>query len=339
MSTTASESIGAETFKYWAFITYSHRDKKWGDWLHRALETFRVPKRIVGQPTRDGPRPKRLFPIFRDREELAASADLSTEVHQALVKSSYLVVVCSPNSAKSIWVNEEIKFFKKLGREDRVLALIVAGEPNASEGESRPTKEEECFPEAMRHRIDSGGQVSLRAEPIAGDAREGKDGKTNAKLKLIAGLLDTSFDTLRQREQERWRRSMLRATALAFVVAVAMSLVALYAIDQERRAVAARKNAEDMLDYILYDLRDKLQPIGHLDIIEDVQKRVETYYKNLGFSQQDPKALNDWATILAQEGDRLLAQGDLNGAKAKYEESLWIEKKLVQQPGETGVAI
>lgn len=46
--------------------------------------------------------------------------------------------------------------------------------------------------------------------------------------------------------------------------AVAISLVALYAIDQERRAVAARKNAEDILNYLLYDLRDKLQPIGQV---------------------------------------------------------------------------
>jgi hypothetical protein len=52
----------------------------WGDWLHRALETYRVPKRIVGQPTRDL-RPGRLFPIFRYREELPASADLGTQVN------------------------------------------------------------------------------------------------------------------------------------------------------------------------------------------------------------------------------------------------------------------
>jgi hypothetical protein len=41
-------------FKYYAFISYSHQDKKWGDWLHKALETYRVPKRLVGQEMRDG---------------------------------------------------------------------------------------------------------------------------------------------------------------------------------------------------------------------------------------------------------------------------------------------
>ena len=88
----------------------------------------------------------------------------------------------------------------------------------------------------------------------------------------------------------------------------------------EGRAVSARKNAEDILEYLLYQLTDKLQPIGHLDIIEDVQKQVETYYKNLGFSQQDPNSLHNWGALLRQEGDRLMAQGDLKSAKAKYEE-------------------
>ena len=40
-------------FKYWAFISYSHQDKAWGDWLHKALETYRVPKRIVGRASRE----------------------------------------------------------------------------------------------------------------------------------------------------------------------------------------------------------------------------------------------------------------------------------------------
>ena len=211
MSTTVPEAVGAETFTYWAFLSYSHRDRKWGDWLHRALETYPVPKRIVGQPTRDGQRPRKLFPIFRDREELSASADLGTEVNEALTRSRYLIVVCSRNSAKSAWVNEEIKFFKKLGREDRVLALIVDGEPNASEPNPRFKPEEESFPEALRYRVGSDGQLlPVKTEPVAGDAREGKDGKANAKLKLAAGLLDVSFDSLKQREQERRRRGRRR---------------------------------------------------------------------------------------------------------------------------------
>src|SRR5712692_7263851 len=123
----------SEQFKYWAFISYSHQDKAWGDWLHKALETYRVPKRLVGRASRDGTVPKRLFPIFRDREELPTSSDLGANINDGLRQSRYMIVICSPKSAVSRWVNEEVKTFKALGREDRILCLIVDGEPNASD--------------------------------------------------------------------------------------------------------------------------------------------------------------------------------------------------------------
>src|SRR5688572_11683924 len=91
----------AEKFKYWAYISYSHRDQAWCDWLHPALERYRGHQRAVGQMTDRGyPVPKRLFPIFRDREELASSSDLSEAIKKALEQSRYLIVVCSPNAAR-----------------------------------------------------------------------------------------------------------------------------------------------------------------------------------------------------------------------------------------------
>jgi hypothetical protein len=127
------------------------------------------------------------------------SADLGTEVNEALTQSRYLIVVCSRNSAKSVWVNEKIKFFKKLGRENRVLALIVDGEPNASEHKPGFTADDECFPEALRYRVGSDGRVlPLRTEPVAGDAREGKDGSGRAHTGLPAiAVVDKNSDLRR----------------------------------------------------------------------------------------------------------------------------------------------
>ena len=85
-----------KSFKYKAFISYSHQDKKWGDWLHKNLENFRIPKGLVGKETKSGVVPKRLFPIFRDREELPTSHELGKVIGQALRDSSHLVVICSP---------------------------------------------------------------------------------------------------------------------------------------------------------------------------------------------------------------------------------------------------
>ncbi len=206
--------------KYWAFVSYSHHDQTWGDWLHKALETYRVPYKLVGRSSPHGKIPRRLFPIFRDCFELPAAGNLGAQLDEALQRSRYLVVVCSPSAAASRWVNEEIRTFKIIGSEDRVLALIVEGEPNASVRSDG--KELECFPPALRFRVTPDGKISKTpAEPIAADVRPGQDSKAAAKLRLIAGLIGVSFDELRQRERRRrvWRvvqigLSMLLVAAL-----------------------------------------------------------------------------------------------------------------------------
>jgi WD40 repeat protein len=234
--------------KYWAFVSYSHTDKAWGDWLHRSLEAFRTPRRLVGRESRDGTVPPRLFPIFRDREELPVSADLSGNINEALRESRYLIVICSPRAAQSRWVGEEIKTFKRLGREDRILALIVDGEPNASEGKPGFKPEDECFHEAMRYRWSETGEMSpIPAEPIAADAREGKDGKNNARLKLLAGLLGVDYDDLKQRDQERRLRRARRIGAAALVLVAIFAGLAIWATLAANEAARQRRQTQRLL--------------------------------------------------------------------------------------------
>ena len=226
--------------KYRAFLSYSHRDAKWADWLHKALESYRPPKILVGTTTARGPVPKRLTPIFRDREELASATDLGAVINDALQQSACQIVVCSPQAAKSHWVNEEIIAFKRLGGEDRIFCLIVAGEPNATDQPA--AVEEECFPPALRYRLGTDGLLSdARTEPIAADARPGKDGKHRAKLKLIAGVLGLGYDALRRREQQRRNRRLFALTCAALAGMVVTSGLAAYALLQ--RAAAQRQTA------------------------------------------------------------------------------------------------
>jgi WD40 repeat protein len=278
--------------KYWAFLSYSHTDKKWGDWLHRALETYRVPRRLVGRESRDGKVPERVYPIFRDREELPVSADLGSNINEALGESRYLIVICSPRSAKSRWVGGEIKTFKKLGREDRILALIVDGEPNASDGKPGFKIEEECFHEAMRYRMVDGELSDLRSEPIAADAREGKDGKTNAKLKLLAGLLGVNYDDLKQREQERRlrRARVIVAASVALIAVFAALSVALFF--KEREATRARDDARATLSR-----SDFLQAIRSIDEGKDFDALAQLT-RSLRFNPANQAALCRLATLL-----------------------------------------
>jgi tetratricopeptide (TPR) repeat protein len=233
--------------RYRAFLSYSHRDAKWGTWLHKALESYRPPKQIVGTVTARGPVPKRLAPVFRDREELASATDLGTLLNEALRQSACQIVICSPSSARSKWVNEEILAFKRLGREDRIFCFIVGGEPNASDDPAHA--DEECFPPALRYKLGADGNLStVRTEPIAADARPGKDGRNNAKLKLIAGLLGVGFDGLRQREQRRRQRQLFAIASGAIagmVLTSGLATVALIARAQaQRQTVIAKREAE-----------------------------------------------------------------------------------------------
>jgi tetratricopeptide (TPR) repeat protein len=232
---------------YKAFLSYSHRDAKWANALHKALEAYRPPKQLVGVRTVVGEVPKRLTPIFRDREELASATDLGSAIKEALQRSACQIVICSPQAAKSPWVDAEILAFKRLGREDRIFCVIVDGEPNASDNPA--TADQECFPPALRFRLGADGNLSqARTEPIAADARPGKDGKNNAKLKLIAGVLGVGFDTLRRREQQRRYRQLLVIACAAMAGMLVTSGLAGYALFQrsaaERQTVRAESEAE-----------------------------------------------------------------------------------------------
>ena len=151
------------TFRFKAFISYSHVDRAWSAWLQRSLEAYRIPKRLVGSESEFGPVPRRLTPVFRDREDLSSASDLSTKVKESLAASEALIVVCSPASAGSQWVNEEIRYFRSLGREDRIFALIVDGDPQPDD------PDQQCFPGALTTGLDGSPH-----EPLAADAANGR---------------------------------------------------------------------------------------------------------------------------------------------------------------------
>ena len=80
-------------FRYRAFISYSHKDETWASWLHKALETYKVPRHLVGRVTPMGPVPAQMGKVFRDREELSSSHSLGAELTQALQDSASQIVI------------------------------------------------------------------------------------------------------------------------------------------------------------------------------------------------------------------------------------------------------
>jgi hypothetical protein len=198
--------------KYWAFVTYSHADSHVAGRLHHALENYRVPNALVGRTVNGRQIPNRLRPIFIDRAELAGASDLSHEIKQALTDSHALVVLCSPSSAESRWVNREIELFQDLGRSKKIFAVITA------EGATEPLQ----FPAALLHQKNADGSVST-VEPLAADLRREKDGFRDGKLKIIAGILDVSFDSLKQRDLARRQRRQALATIAGLLILMLMT--------------------------------------------------------------------------------------------------------------------
>lgn len=280
-------SLSFDQARYKAFISYSHRDDGWAGWLHKSLESYKPPRNLVGTVTEFGVVPHRVAPVFRDREELPSATDLGALLNQSLADSACQIVVCSPAAARSKWVNEEILAFKRLGREHRIYCLIVDGEPNASDMPGR--EDEECFPPALRFKLDDNGKLSdQRTEPIAADARKNKDGKSNARIKLLAGMLGVGYDQLAQRELHRRHQRMISvavASITGMVITSGLAVAAVLAREEaERQRVRAEieaETAQQTTNFMveLFEVSDPSEALGNTitarEILDRGARRIE----------------------------------------------------------------
>lgn len=292
--------------RYQAFISYAHADQDWAKWLQKELERFRVPRKL----RRERPElPKRLFPVFRDQTELASSGNLSDSIVDALDRSERLVVICSPKAAASKWVNEEIRLFRSRFPSRSVLCLLVEGVPD-------PASTDCGFPPALL----AAKEGESHPEPLAADPRESADGRAGARYKLIAGMLGVGVDRLRQRDQQRRIRVIGAFGTAGFLVAGVMTFLALNATRAQKEAELRRGQAEDLIEFMLVDLRDQLEPIGRLNILDSVGHQAMQYFQKLGSMGSGEERLSR-AMAMRQIGEVRVGQGKLDEAMVAFEES------------------
>lgn len=290
------ESGAASQEPYWCFISYRHSDnrdidREWATWLQQQIESYEVPAEFVGeQNSRGEVIPEKIYPVFRDEESLPADAELGKQIEQALERSRLLVVICSPSAVESRYVNQEIEYFILRGRRDRILTVIISGEPGDNN--------RECFPEALRHRNDADGRKNLNDGPLAADFRlpNGQQGYTSAeayrlvltkdantpakqarsiadayedrlqlmKLKIIAGILGRPLDEVRDRDKaHQLKLARKRNRQLSGVVAVVLIILCVavwqYVLAERARASTERQQAVSELRRIMAEsdtLRD-----------------------------------------------------------------------------------
>src|SRR5262245_33209498 len=172
-----------------------------------------------------GPVPKKIRPIFRDREDFVGGRTLTDATIAALDASSALIVLCSPVSATRPAVNEEVRLFCSRHPDRPVIPVVLDG--------TWPDN----FPPALRFEVEADGTVTDRPTVILGpDLREAADGRTLGLAKIVAGLLGVGTDEIvRRAERDRQRRLRNWIAGLSVVI-VALAGLTVWAEINRREA-------------------------------------------------------------------------------------------------------
>lgn len=323
-------------FDYKAFISYNHADIKTAAWLQRSLETFRVPARLIGKKTQVGKISRRVGTIFRDQEELSAGGALSDTLNDALANSEFLIVICSPAARGSQWVDLEIAEFKKHHDASKILCLIADGEPLI--GEDLKLDHLECYPRALGY-LNRDTKNKVASESIAADYRKGCDGKRLTKLKMVSGLLGVKLDELIQREAQRRQRNWIIATFTSAAGMLAFAAISFLAIDARNDEELRRAEAEDLIEFMLSDLRDRLDAVGRLDVLDAVGAKAIEYYSNVSLTEHSSSSLGRRARAFHLLGEVDDLKGDLESARIAFEEAFQSTEELLQRDPDNGEKI
>ena len=294
-------------YRYYAFISYNHRDEKVAKWLQSRLEHYKLPsvaRKEIGEDVK-------IRPVFRYVSDLGVAV-LREKLREELDASKYLIVVCSPHSAKpnvkgEHWVNDEVGHFIELGRKDRIIPVIVDGEPGDAE--------RECFCPALAEAEISGVDFQ-------------KEKKGICIQKIVAKLLDLRPDILiqRYREEQRKKRARFFFGLLPFLALLAVG--GLFAWD------ASRPTSNYYVNYVdSYGL-----PQGVFELSEkDLPGRYVHYrfeYEGIRFGEPFHADSSSWSFIRLFGFHRVLrrvVQAAANGRPRKWNHTEYGFRPPVQE--------
>ena len=206
-----------QQFKYYAFISYNSKDTEWGKRVQRKLEHYRMPATLCSER---GWKRKPINPVFFAPTDIQPGG-LSEELQERLKASRNLIVICSPNSAKSEWVGKEIEFFHNLGRTQQIHFFIVDGVPHSGDPDTEcfnPIVDKLGLPEIL------GANINERIYSWSWLNKE------RAYVQLVSKLLGVEFDAIWQRHR---RQLIVKAVAWTVgIIAVIAALLAVWMLNQ-----------------------------------------------------------------------------------------------------------
>ena len=229
---------GNEGFEYFAFISYSHKDQELARRLKKRLHRYHLPSRLKKLKL---DLPKKLRPVFLDESSLVSiDESLQKSLRKNLDNSNYLIVICSPNSAKSVYVNDEVKHFIEIGRRGHIVPLIIDGVPHSGDEAT------ECFPPAIR-------DLPIEQELLGVDLT--KFGERDAFLRVIATMLGLNLDKFVADEERERRRRIAGYSSMAAALVVMVVAVVWYGIySTERKRNEGEAQYQRAARY--YDIKD-----------------------------------------------------------------------------------
>jgi len=232
-----------------AFICYSKSDEKAAILLANSLRKRRIPRdiasaRVKFQTEFEKEAPLQIF--LSDGE-----TDFATLRHD-LDRSSALVIVCSPQSARDPGIDRIIREFSLLGRADRIFAFILADPAGRKRPPGAPSWLDQVLPARLKYRVLPDGELdqSTTLDPLAADASPHTDGWDAAVLKILAGILGVGFDDLYRREERRRVKRVRLAMAGSLVLAAILGVMAVRAFLAEQQSRIEASNAREISRYI-----------------------------------------------------------------------------------------
>lgn len=263
--------------EYDAFISYKHNafDSAIAEHLHKKLEHYHIPK-VVQQMTGR----RRIARVFRDKEELPLTADLTKDIYEALDHAQCLIVICSPESKESLWVQKEVAYYVSKHGKDCVLTVLTDGEPETS------------FPEILCR--DDDGSVILR-EPLAADVRSASLKQSLRQLdreflRLAAAIIGCPYDGLKQRHRTYRIKCFCAVGFMLLSVITGIFTYSLYKNRQifQYQQASLQKEGEILADQSMQSLREGRRAdalslaleMSSLDEGNDFQSPLQAYALN-----------------------------------------------------------
>ena len=128
------------------------------------------------------------------------------------------------------------------------------------------------------------------------------------------------------------KRMAWLSTAMV-AVALALGLFAVLAYRARDEAREQRAQAEGLIEFMLVDLRKRLEPVGRLDALEAVGTRALEYYDSQSLKSLDPDSLGRRARALHLIGEIDDRRGDDKGARSAFARaSASTQELLLREP-------